>query len=297
MICNLCPRRCRSERTERGNENGFCKMPLFPKIARFGLHFWEEPIISGKNGSGTVFFSGCNLDCAYCQNYSVSHEGKGEAVSCERLAEIFAELERCGAHNINLVTPTHYAAAIRQALDIYRPEIPIVYNSGGYDSVEALKMLEGYIDIYLMDLKYLSSDRALLYSGASDYPETAKAAISEAVRQQPKCITENGLMKKGVIVRHLLLPQGTREAMAVFDWVHTRFPEVFFSIMSQYLPMGRAMKMPVINRKVTRREYNKTVDYICGFDCENVFIQEPESADEKYIPDFNESLKLSDIEI
>lgn len=262
-------------------------MPLLPRVARADLHFWEEPVISGEKGSGTVFFSGCSLDCAFCQNYEVSHKGKGKTVSLERLAEIFRELEKRGAHNINLVTPSHYTLAIKKALDIYRPQIPIVYNSGGYDSVEALKMLEGYIDVYLMDLKYLSGDRAALYSGAEDYPQIAAAAIAEAYRQCPQSVIKNGLMQKGVIVRHLLLPQGTREAMNVFDWVRQNTPRAYFSIMSQYIPLGRAQDMPIINRKTTHREYEKVVDYICGFDFENVFVQELESAKTDFIPNFN----------
>lgn len=287
MLCNLCPRRCNSQRTETENINGFCKMPLLPRVARADLHFWEEPVISGNNGSGTVFFSGCSLACVYCQNYEISQGGQGKEISIEHLAEIFKRLEEKGAHNINLVSPTHYALAIKKALDIYRPKIPIVYNSGGYDSVEALKMLEGYVDIFLMDLKYLDSKRAVIYSCAEDYPIVAQKSIKEALRQQPETIAEQGLMKKGVIIRHLLLPQGTKEAMAVFDWVRENAPQAYFSIMSQYTPCGKAKDMPVINRKITAREYEKVLDYISGFSFDNVFIQERKSADKKYIPDFD----------
>ena len=288
MICKLCPRRCNALRTESENKNGFCKMPLRVKIARADLHFWEEPCISGEKGSGTVFFSGCNLACCYCQNYELSHKCKGEEITVEKLAEIFKTLEDKGAHNINLVTPTHYAYAIKQALDIYKPKIPIVYNSSGYETVETLKMLEGYIDIFLIDLKYLSSDRALKYSFAENYPEYAKTAILEACRQIPVCEFRGGIMKKGVIVRHLLLPQGTKEAMAVFDWVRDNAPNAYFSIMSQYIPMGNAEKYKEINRKVTKREYEKVLDYICSFDFQNVYIQEKSSADKKFIPDFGQ---------
>ena len=287
MICNLCPRQCNALRTETENLTGFCKMPLLPKAARADLHFWEEPCISGKNGSGTVFFSGCTLNCVFCQNYDVSHNAKGKVITYERLAEIFKELEHKGAHNINLVSPSHYALAIKNALDIYKPKIPVVYNSGGYDRVETLKMLEGYIDIFLLDLKYLSPDRAEVYSGAKDYPLYAQKAVIEAVRQQPECVISDGVMQKGVIIRHLLMPQGTREAMAVFDFVRENAPTAYFSIMSQYIPFGKALDMPIINRKVTDREYQKVIDYICGFDFPNVFIQEKNSADKKYIPDFN----------
>ena len=287
MICSLCPRQCKALRSEKENINGFCKMPLLPKVARAALHFWEEPVISGKNGSGTVFFSGCSLSCVFCQNYDVSNGDVGKTVSYERLAEIFKELEQAGALNINLVSPTHYVLAIKKALDIYKPQIPIIYNSGGYDSVKALKILKGYIDIYLMDFKYLSADRALRYSSAPDYPQTAKEAILEAVRQQPECVIEDGIMKRGTIIRHLLLPQGTKEAMAVFDWVRANTPQSYFSIMSQYIPCGKAVNMTEINRKITKREYEKVLDYICSFDFPNVFIQEPGSASEKYIPDFD----------
>ena len=261
-------------------------MPLLPKVARADLHFWEEPCISGDKGSGTVFFSGCSLSCVYCQNSEISRDGKGEVISYERLAEIFKTLEKRGAHNINLVSPTHYVPAIKKALDIYKPKIPIVYNSGGYDSVETLKSLEGYIDIFLMDFKYLSPEMAMLYSKAANYPEIAKSAILEAYRQQENCFIEDGIMKKGVIIRHLLLPQGTKEAMAVYDWVRENTPNVYFSLMSQYLPLGDALNMPPINRKVTTREYEKVLDYISEFNTERIFIQEKSSADKEFIPEF-----------
>jgi len=287
MKCNLCPKQCNSERTENENLNGYCKMPLKPRVARADLHFWEEPVISHKNGSGTVFFSGCNLSCVYCQNFDVSHKCMGKDVTVKELAQIFRNLEEKGAHNINLVTPSHYVLAIKEALEIYKPNIPIVYNSSGYERAETLKLLEGLVDIFLIDLKYLNSDRALKYSGAADYPEYAKKAILEAYRQRPVCEITDGVMHKGVIIRHLLLPQGTKEAMAVFDWVRENTPEAYFSIMSQYIPMGDAEKYKELNRKVTAREYEKVMDYICGFDFPNVFIQEKSSADKQFIPDFD----------
>lgn len=287
MKCSLCPRRCNAERTNDRNLNGFCKMPLLPRVARAALHFWEEPCISGENGSGTVFFSGCTLDCAFCQNYAVSHGGFGKQITCERLADIFKELEDRGAHNINLVTPTHFVPAIIRALDIYNPKIPIVYNSGGYDSAEEIRALKGYVDIFLMDLKYLSRERAALYSGAPDYPEYALAAIKECYAEQPACEFKDGIMSRGLIVRHLLLPQGTGEAIRAFDWVRENTPNAYFSIMSQYTPCGRAENMPVINRRVTRREYEKVLDYICNSDFENVYFQERGSSDKKYIPPFD----------
>ena len=262
-------------------------MPLLPLAARADLHFGEEPIISGTKGSGTIFFSGCSLNCVYCQNYEISRENNGKLISIERLTEIFKELEEKGAHNINLVNPTHYVYAIKEALDLYRPNIPIVYNSGGYDSLDSLKMLEGYIDVYLMDFKYFDNDRAKKYSNAENYPEIAKNAILEAIRQQPKCIIENGVMKKGVIIRHLLLPRGTNDAIRIFNWVEINAYNAYFSIMSQYTPFGNLTNTPEINRKVTNREYNKVLDYICESDFKNVFIQERESATKEYIPTFD----------
>lgn len=262
-------------------------MPLLPYAARAALHFWEEPCISGKNGSGTVFFSGCNLDCVFCQNYEISHKGQGKPITYERLADIFKELEEKGAENINLVTPSHYLHAVIKALDIYKPEIPVVYNTGGYDAANAVKALDGYIDIYLTDLKYLTPERARLYSGAENYPEYAAASIAEEYRQQPECVFKNGIMQKGLIIRHLLLPQGTNEAIRVFDWVRENTPNAYFSIMSQYLPAGKAEKMPIINRRVTKREYEKVLGYICDTDFSNVYIQERKSSDEKFIPEFN----------
>lgn len=287
MKCSLCPRRCNAERTNDQNLNGFCKMPLLPKVARAALHFWEEPCISGKNGSGTVFFSGCTLDCAFCQNYDISHGGFGKQITYQRLADIFKELEDRGAHNINLVSPTHFVPAIIRALDIYKPKIPVVYNSGGYDSAEEIRALKGYVDIFLMDLKYLSRERAAIYSGAPDYPEHAAAAIRECYLQQPICEFKDGIMRRGLIVRHLLLPQGTGEAIRVFDWVRENTPDAYFSIMSQYTPCGRAENMPIINRRVTKREYEKVLCYICNTDFEKVYFQERESSDKKYIPPFD----------
>lgn len=289
MKCNLCPRSCNANRTDFENLNGFCKMPLLPSVARAALHFWEEPCISGKNGSGTVFFSGCSLSCVFCQNYSVSHENIGKVITYQRLADIFKELEDKGAHNINLVTPSHYVSTIIRALDIYKPNIPIVYNSSGYDSVQSLKLLEGYIDIYLLDFKYMSSERAGLYSLASDYPENARNAILEAYRQRGMCEFSDGIMQKGLIIRHLILPQGTNEAIAVFDWVRQNTPNAYFSIMSQYVPCGKAEEYPIINRKITKREYEKVLNHICDSGFENVYFQSRKSSDKAFIPDFDNS--------
>ncbi len=283
MKCSLCPRRCN---TDRENSIGLCNSPLQPKVARADLHFWEEPVISGKNGSGTVFFSGCSLKCIYCQNFEVSRGDIGKEITVERLAEIFCELENKGAHNINLVTPTHYVHAIIEALKIYRPKIPVVYNSSGYERVETIKMLEDYIDIYLIDCKYTDSLKAQEYSSAFDYPEIATKAIKECYRQKPKSIIEKGIMKKGLIVRHLVLPQNTKAAMEIALWVKENTPNAYFSIMSQYLPFGEAVNHKILGRKITEREYEKVLNYILSLDFDNVFIQETESSNEKYIPSF-----------
>ena len=278
---------CSAERKINENLNGYCKMPLLPRVARAQLHHWEEPCISGKNGSGTVFFSGCSLNCVFFQNYKISHQGFGKTVSVERLADIFRELYDKGAHNINLISPTHYINAIKDALDLYKPPIPIVYNSSGYDRVESLKSLEGYIDIYLMDFKYFSNSRALLYSRSSNYPTIAQKSILEAYRQQFECVFDGEIMKKGLIVRHLLLPQGTVDAISVFNWVKDNTPNAYFSIMSQYIPMGKALKMPPLDRKVTKREYEKVLNHICGSKFTNCFYQNRSSATHDYIPHFD----------
>lgn len=262
-------------------------MPLLPKAARASLHVWEEPVISGENGSGTVFFSGCSLACVYCQNYEISHIGKGKVITVERLAEIFKELEAKGAHNINLVNPTHFVLAIKEALNIYRPNIPVVYNSSGYESKETIEILKDFVDIYLLDFKYYSNEKASLYSSAPDYVETAKATLKKCYKLVPKCIINNGIMQKGIIVRHLLLPQSTNDAIKIFEWVSENTPNVYFSFMGQYLPLGKANEYKNINRSVTKREYLKVLSFIEESGFNNVFYQELSSADNKYVPDFN----------
>ncbi|MBR6694256.1 MAG: radical SAM protein [Clostridia bacterium] len=286
MICNLCPRRCNTERSEYVNESGFCGMPLFPRLARAGLHFWEEPCISGKNGSGTVFFSGCSLRCIYCQNLEISHKNHGKTVSYERLAEIFKELEDKGAENINLVNPTHYTHAIKRALEIYKPNIPIVYNTGGYERTEIIDSFPA--DIYLFDLKYCDDKKSLEYSAASDYFSVAKDALLAAYRRvgAPR-FNENGIMQSGIIVRHLLLPSSTNDAIKIIDWCEKNCPDVIFSLMAQYTPYGDAKQHKILGRRITKREYDKVLSY-----CENrnffeIYVQELESATSDYIPAFN----------
>lgn len=287
MKCSLCPRRCDALRTETQNIGGFCGQPTSPRLARAALHFWEEPCISGSKGSGTVFFSGCTLRCVYCQNYNISHDGFGKSIGVTRLAEIFKELEAAGAHNINLVSPTQYTEAITAALDLYRPKIPIVWNSGGYENTETLELLENYVDIFLLDFKYLSPDRAARCSAAEDYPEVAKKALIKAYEMRPECVFRDGIMKRGVIVRHLVLPSATREAMGVFDFVKQNMPNAFFSLMSQYTPCGKATGIKELSRKVTRREYEKVLNYILESGFENCFVQEISSSSEEYIPPFD----------
>lgn len=287
MLCNQCPRQCNATRTATENIGGICGMPNMPMVARADLHFWEEPSISGTNGSGTIFFSGCSLHCVFCQNSDISTINKGKLITIEGLSNIFKKLEQKGAHNINLVTPTHFVDSIICALDLYRPSIPIVYNSSGYETIDTLKRLEGYVDIFLMDFKYINSEKSKIYSNAIDYPKICKDALLEVYRQQPQCVFKNGIMKKGVIVRHLLMPQSTMDAIQIFDWVREYLPNSFFSIMSQYMPLFKATNMEIINRKITEREYNKVVSYIVNTGFQNCYVQELSSAKKDFIPDFD----------
>lgn len=260
-------------------------MPLYPKIARADLHFWEEPCISGKNGSGTIFFSGCSLRCVYCQNFEISHNNGGILKTPEQLADIMRELENRGAHNINFVNPTHYIWAIEQALKIYRPNIPLVFNSGGYDSVEVIE--KDIFDIYLMDLKYVTPEISYKYSAAANYFDVASRAINAAYKLKGSSVVENGIMKSGLIIRHLVLPMNTFETLKVIDWVDEYANEAYFSLMAQYTPCGNAAKYKELNRPITEREYNKTVDYLCSKNLKNVYIQDRKSANSGYIPKFD----------
>lgn len=285
LLCNCCPRKCNAERSDDVNIGGYCKMPLLPKIARVGIHNWEEPCVSGKNGSGTIFFSGCSLNCVYCQNHKISHGGFGKVISIERLAEIFKELENSGVQNINLVNPTHYFYAIKKALEIYRPNLPIIYNSGGYDNPD--NILENIFDVYLFDLKYLNNNDAFKYSKAANYPDVAKNAILTAYNLKPEVVLdEDKMIKSGIIIRHLVLPRHTNDAIEIIKWANENCPNTFFSIMSQYIPFNTD-KFPEINRKITKREYEKVLESINDTNFADVFVQYITSADEKFIPDFN----------
>ncbi len=284
--CTLCPRRCG---TDRETKSGYCGVKNTIKAARASLHLWEEPSISGENGAGTVFFSGCPLHCVYCQNYKISGGGAGAEISPERLREIFFELIDWGASCIDLVTPTHYTPQIVVALKGGLP-VPVVYNCSGYESVETLKTLEGYIDIYLPDWKYADPAAAKKYSKAPDYPEIAAAAIGEMYRQTGKQVfSENGMLLRGVQVRHLVLPGNLENTYGVIDAFSSTFPrgDAGFSLMSQFTPTAACEKYPEINRRLTPEEYEKAVDYmyLCGI--ENGFVQELSSAKEEYVPSFD----------
>ena len=287
MECRQCPRNCGSERGETV-PGGVCAMPSRPMVARAALHFWAEPPISGTRGSGTVFFSGCPLRCVFCQNSVISREGYGKPVSPERLGEIFQELIAQGAHNINLVTPTHFTHAILEVLSDPLP-VPVVWNTGGYERVETLQSLEGKVQIYLPVLKYLDPQRAQRYSAAPDYPAAATAAIREMVRLTGPCVFDGeGLLKRGVIIRHLLLPGGLPEAKAVMDWVSDSFEPgtVRFSLMSQYVPLGRAKEYPEIDRKLRRSEIRAAQEYMAALGLPG-YVQGEEAASGEYVPDFD----------
>ncbi len=284
MKCNLCPRKCN---TDRNVKIGVCGVGDTLKIARAAPHFWEEPCISGYGGSGTVFFSGCSLKCVFCQNHEISSGCFGKEITVERLREIYFELIDEGVHNINLVTPTHFSHGILKSLEEPLP-VPVVWNSGGYDSTETLRMLEGKVQIYLPDLKYLSEAPAKKYSLAPDYPAVAKAALIEMYRQVgPVKLDKDGIMEKGMIIRHLMLPGEIENTLDVIDFVSSQFGDnVIFSLMSQFTP-APGCNIPELSRTITEEEYNKAVDYmyLCGMD--NAYVQDFSSAKKEYTPPFD----------
>ena len=287
--CNLCPRECG---IDRNIQTGFCQGSYRCKLARAALHFWEEPCISGLRGSGTVFFSGCNLRCCYCQNHQISSEGRGQEVSTARLAEIFLELQEKGAHNINLVTPTPYLPHILQALDAVRGQlyIPVIYNSSGYEKLATIKELHGYVDVYLPDFKYLDNQLARKYSNVDDYFEVATAAIQEMTCQTGELqFDEDGIIQKGVIIRHLVLPGGWRDSLAILNWIKNNLPldSIWLSLMSQYTPTFHVHKYPEINRRITSWEYETVVTEARRLGLVNGYIQERSSASKEYTPPFN----------
>lgn len=286
--CSLCPRRCGIPRADTVPSSGVCGMPANPVLARAALHFGEEPCISGTAGSGTVFFSGCSLGCRFCQNAPISRERFGKTISVRRLADIFKELEAAGAHNINLVNPTHYAAAIRQALKLYKPGIPVVYNTGGYDRVETLRSLEGLIDIYLPDLKYVHADLAAELSGAVDYFPAASSAVLEMARQTgPIILDKNGLAVRGTMVRHLVLPGHTRESLAVLDWLAEHRGKFWVSLLFQYTPISSIPEHPELSRSLTRRECDKVWSYLVDKGLTDGYVQQRGSSGTQFIPAFD----------
>ena len=285
-LCTACPRNCKINRSE---SVGFCGVTDTFRVARAALHHWEEPCISGTRGSGTVFFSGCNLKCVYCQNFEISHNAFGKDISDERLCEIFDELIAQGAHNINLVNPTHYALRLAQLLKNKKPSVPIVYNTSGYEKAETLKELEDIVDIYLTDLKYCDNKVSKKYSKAEDYFEFASDAIREMKRQQPEDIFDSdGIMKKGVIIRSLILPGNISQSMKALDFVADNFGnETIVSLMSQYTPCGQCNEFPTINRRISKREYITVLNHLDSLGFENAYVQELSSAKEEYIPPFD----------
>ncbi len=287
--CTLCPRNCKVDRLS--GKIGFCGAGEKIKIARAALHFWEEPCISGENGSGTVFFSHCNMGCIFCQNYKISSLGQGKIVTENEIYDIFMSLQEQGSNNINLVTPTHYIPQLANVLKNAKNnglKIPVLYNCGGYENPDSLRLLEGLIDIYLPDMKYFSDKYAKLYSNAPDYFKTAKAAISEMYRQVGKFkINKDGIMEKGMIVRHLLLPGLLFDSKKILDYLYETYGDnIFISIMSQYTPMPQVCDIPRLNKKVDKKYYDTLISYAQNIGITNAFIQEGEAASESFIPEF-----------
>lgn len=312
MKCNICPRECNKDRSV--NEYGVCGETEEVSVARVGLHMWEEPCISGKEGSGTIFFTGCTLRCIYCQNYMISSHPDdsksethriGKRISVIKLSDEFIKLQQLGANNINLVTPTHFSLQIKEAIILARKKglnIPIVYNCSGYEKVETLKMLEDVVDIYLTDFKYMDSELARKYSSAEDYPAVCKEALAEMVRQKKTQtgtgdsiiqtgtgdFDSRGIMQKGIIVRVLLLPNHVKNAKEIVKYIYETYgDEVYISLMNQYTPVSNVKDIEDLNRKVTRREYDRLVDYALSLGINNAFIQEGDVADESFIPEWD----------
>ena len=286
--CTLCPRHCGVDRD--AGQLGYCGCGAKVRLARAAAHFGEEPCITGLDGSGAVFFSGCTLHCVFCQNREISLQGRGKAVSVERLAEIFRELEAEGVHNLNLVTATPYADKCVEALKRAKPGIPVVWNSSGYESLETLHMLEGHVQIYMPDFKYTTPLAAKRWSGARDYPAVARDAILEMYRQTgPFVMDGDGILKSGVLIRHLLLPGRLKDAFEVIDWVAGAFPPgaVLFSLMSQYVPFADKVKYPELARPVSQEEYDRAQAYLAASGIENGYYQDLSSATDEMIPHFD----------
>ncbi|MDE7323749.1 MAG: radical SAM protein [Lachnospiraceae bacterium] len=294
--CALCPRKCNIDRTKTC---GYCGEKSVVRVARASLHMWEEPCISGENGSGTVFFSGCPLKCVFCQNRSIALGSKGKELTITQLSKLFLLLQRKGANNINLVTPTHFVPQIVEALRQTKAKeltIPIVYNTSGYECIETLHMLDGLVDIYLPDMKYYSAQLSSRYSNAPDYFENASHALKEMVRQTGAAVFQNNLMRRGVIVRHMVMPGYTKDSKAIIKYIYDTYGNtIYMSIMNQYTPMENFEEFPEIGRRVTRREYERVIDYAVSLGIENAFIQEGDTAKESFIPDFDDNMYLDEI--
>ena len=285
--CEMCPHKCKIDRTQ--NQIGRCKSKDTVKVAIASIHNYEEPCISGKNGSWTVFFSNCNLSCKFCQNYEISQQGLGKEITIERLSKIFLEQQSKGAHNINLVSPTSYAYQIIEAIKIAKKnglKIPIIYNTNGYENIETIKLLNGYIDVYLPDLKYAEDDLGKKYSNVDNYFEIATCAIKEMYNQVGENIyDEDGMIKRGMIIRHLVLPNHTENTKKVLTWINSNMPKnITVSVMAQYFPTYKAKEIEDINRKITKREYKKVEDFLYSLDLENGYIQECGKNEEIYVP-------------
>lgn len=290
-LCNICPRNCN---VDRDKNFGFCKSLNQIKIAKVMKHYFEEPLISGTkedgtlaNGSGAIFFSSCNLRCSYCQNSEISSGGYGKEISIQTLVSLFHQLEDAGANNINLVTPTHFSTQIIEALKIYKPKIPIVWNTSGYEKPETIRLLDGLVDIFLTDIKYFDKSSAKKYSFAENYPEFCKASTLEMRKIVPNDIIQNGLMKKGIIIRHLVLPNQTKDSLEIIDWINSNLGnKTYLSLMSQYTPVFKASDFNEINRRITPLEYKVLINKLNKLNFQNVFLQDFESANSCYTPDF-----------
>lgn len=286
-ICNACPRKCNVERNIGEFSHGFCKMPYNAVLARASLHLWEEPVISGERGSGAIFFSGCNLRCVFCQNFEISHENFGKQVPKSEFIDIVKRLENQGAHTINLVNPTHFVPFIKEVFSEYKPSVPVVYNTGGYDDVESIRSLQGLIDVYLPDLKYFDSDVSKKYSNAENYFEKASKAVLEMQKQVGKSVIKDGIMQKGLIIRHLVLPKNTDQSIKILRWIKDNLPiDTYISLMSQYVPCVKT-EYKELNRRIVTAEYQKVIDEFERLGFENGFMQERSSAQTDFIPKFD----------
>lgn len=278
--CNLCPNGCNADRSV---SHGRCGVGETVRIAKYYLHPFEEPCISGKNGSGTVFFCGCPLHCVFCQNYEVSNNLTGKDISVEELADIFKELEKLGAENINLVNPTHYVPQIQKAFELYRPNIPVVYNSGGYEKIETLEIANTFTDVYMPDMKFYSDKLSERYTGIKNYFEVNSKAVEFMIKSRKTQVID-GIMKRGVIVRHLILPLSTDDSIKILEWFKQNGGDAYFSLMGQYTPYGNISEFKELQRRLTPREYKKVRNYLFDSGIENYYLQDLSSASEKFIP-------------